>query len=187
MAQWFWYFLIYSLLGYCLEKLFARAVRSDRQVRKCFLFLPLCPVYGLAMLAVIALHDPQHSFLVQAMWGGALCTAAEYLVHLFYDKFFQTKFWDYSALRFHINGRVCPQFSLAWGLLSAGAVRFIHPVIAASAAAIPPEITLGVWVFLAADCVFTASLLRRYHNTELLSLAVFTDQQRSSSQSSTSR
>ncbi len=187
MAQWFWYFLIYSLLGYFLEKLFARAVRSDRQVRKCFLLLPLCPVYGLAMTAVTALIDPLHPFLWQAVLGGLLCTGAEYFVHLFYDAVFKVKFWDYSALRFHVNGRICPHFSLVWGLLSAAALRLIHPAVAAIAAAIPPEITFGVWLLLAADCVFTASLLRQYHDTELLSLAALADQQWPSSQSSTSR
>ena len=49
MSRWFLYFLTYSFLGYCLEKLFARAVRSPERVRKCLLLLPLCPVYGLAM------------------------------------------------------------------------------------------------------------------------------------------
>ena len=44
---WFWLFLLYSFAGYGLEKLFAAATASPQQVRKCFLLLPLCPVYGL--------------------------------------------------------------------------------------------------------------------------------------------
>ena len=60
MSRWYVYFLFYSFAGYVLEKLFARAIHSDRQVRKCFLLLPLCPVYGLAMTAVLAL----------ALWKG---------------------------------------------------------------------------------------------------------------------
>ena len=49
MSQWFLYFVFYSLGGYGLEKAFARATRAPKQVRKCFLLLPLCPVYGLAL------------------------------------------------------------------------------------------------------------------------------------------
>ena len=71
MYRWFLYFLIYSFLGYCLEKLFAYAVHSDRQVRKCFLLLPLCPVYGLAMTVVVALSPATDSFLLLAAVGGA--------------------------------------------------------------------------------------------------------------------
>ena len=37
---WFWLFWFYSFLGYLLERMFAKVVRSERQVRKCFLLLP---------------------------------------------------------------------------------------------------------------------------------------------------
>lgn len=177
MARWFWFFLIYSFLGYCLEKLFAYAVHSSRQVRKCFLFLPLCPVYGLAMTAVLSLSVPAFPFWVQAVIGGVLCTGVEYLVHLYYDKLFQTHFWDYSDLSFHLAGRICPHFALVWGILSALAVRYLQPGIAAAAEAIPPALTLGVWIVLAADCLCTAILLHRYHDTELLSIGALLSQQ----------
>ena len=42
----FWYFIAYSFIGYCLEKIYAAAIHAPRQTRKCFLLLPLCPVYG---------------------------------------------------------------------------------------------------------------------------------------------
>ena len=49
-----WYFWIYSFFGFLLEKAFAAATHSPHRVRRCFLLLPLCPVYGLGMLAVLA-------------------------------------------------------------------------------------------------------------------------------------
>ena len=55
MALTLWLFWTYSFLGYLLEKAFAWLTRSPQQVRKCFLLLPLCPVYGLGVLAVLAL------------------------------------------------------------------------------------------------------------------------------------
>lgn len=63
MSRWFVYFLFYSLGGYGLEKLHARLTHSPRQVRKCFLLLPLCPVYGLAMTALAALAPEGLGFL----------------------------------------------------------------------------------------------------------------------------
>lgn len=177
MAHWFWFFLIYSFLGYCLEKLFAYATHSVRQVRKCFLLLPLCPVYGLGMAAVLALSDPVFPFWVQAVVGGVLCTLVEYLVHLYYDKVFATRFWDYSDLSFHLAGRICPHFSLIWGILSALAVRYLQPTIAAAVTVIPGALTLGVWMVFAADCLCTAVLLYRYHDTEKLSISALLSQQ----------
>ena len=55
MTVLLWYFWIYSFLGYLLEKLFAKVTRARQQGRKGFLLLPLCPVYGLGMLSVLAL------------------------------------------------------------------------------------------------------------------------------------
>ena len=54
---WFWLFVFYSFGGYLLEKAFAAATASPQQVRKCFLLLPLCPVYGFGVLAVLSLPE----------------------------------------------------------------------------------------------------------------------------------
>ena len=177
MSYWFSCFLMYSFLGYLLEKLFARAVHSDRQVRKCFLFLPLCPVYGIAMVTVLFLTPTTLPFGVRVVTGAALCTGAEYLVHLFYDKIFDTRFWDYSDLPFHIGGRICPHFAIIWGILSAAAMDVINPLLASVAVAVPPVVTFSFWMLFALDCVFTSALLLRRHDAESLSLSALLTQQ----------
>ena len=186
MSRWFLYFLFYSLAGYGIEKIFARATHASQQVRKCFLFLPLCPVYGLAMTALIAVVPRRIGFGGLVLLGAAVCTAVEYAVHLFYERVFRVRFWDYRPLRGHICGRICPQFSAAWGLLSAAAVRQVQPAVSAAASRTPAWIVFLLWIALAADCVFTAALLLRRHDTELLTVPAVFAQMRASSQSSTS-
>ena len=44
-------------------------------------------------------------------------TTAEYAVHLFCDAVLGVRFWDYSATKTDVNGRICLPFSLAWGVL----------------------------------------------------------------------
>ena len=177
MAFWFSSFLIYSFLGYCLEKLFAYTTHSDRQVRKCFLLLPLCPVYGAAMVTVLLLPYAEFPFSVRVVIGAVVCTGVEYLVHLFYDKVFHTQFWDYSDLSFHIGGRICPHFAIIWGILSTIAVDYIHPTVSTIASAVPNPIVFCAWMVLSLDCVLTSALLRRYNDTELLSLSALRSQQ----------
>lgn len=186
MSRWFLYFLFYSLAGYALEKVFARAVHAEKQVRKCYLFLPLCPVYGLAMIALLAVSPPDLGFGGLILLGAAVCTAVEYGVHLFYDRVFHVRFWDYHGLRGHIRGRVCPHFSVAWGVLSAIAVRWVQPAVGAAVAGIPSWVVFLLWIVLAADCVFTAALLLRCRDTELLAIPAMAAQMRAESQSSTS-
>ena len=78
--------------------MFAAATGSRHQVRKCFLLLPLCPVYGLAMLAVLRLPaDLRRGFFRLALYGGLTATAVEYAVHFLYDKLLGVMFWDYGS------------------------------------------------------------------------------------------
>ena len=186
MAPWFLYFLFYSFAGYLLEKLYARLIHSPNQVRKCFLLLPLCPVYGLAMAAVLAAVPAETGLLLRVLLNGLICTAVEYLVHLIYEKALGVRFWDYSGLRGHIRGRVCPQFSLIWGILSTLAIQWIQPFAARLAARTPPAAAYALWLLLAADGVLTVFLLRNSRDPEYLALSTAFAQIWDSSQSSTS-
>ncbi|MDE7219012.1 MAG: putative ABC transporter permease [Oscillospiraceae bacterium] len=186
MSQWFVYFLIYSFAGYGLEKLHARLSHSPRQVRKCFLLLPLCPVYGLAMTALLALAPERIRLIPLLLLGGAVCTGIEYLVHLFYDKVLGVWFWDYRPMRGHIQGRICPLFSVIWGGLSAAAVRWVQPSVQMLAERMPAWAVFALWMIFAADCVLSWALLRQNRDTELLTVHAVLAQMRASSQSSTS-
>jgi len=146
-----WYFWIYSFLGYLLEKGFAKVTHAKQQGRKCFLLLPLCPVYGLGMLAVLAF--PQHGVVAQVIWGAIAATAVEYVVHLVYDTLFHVRFWDYSNVPGNLRGRVCLPFSIIWGGLTALSVRWLQPEVELLAERVLPEIT---WLYLQ---VFTIDAL----------------------------
>ena len=172
---WFWLFLFYSFFGYLLERMYAKVIRAERQVRKCFLLLPLCPVYGLAMVVFLSMTDtPAYGFWALVLRGAVLTTLVEYAVHVFYEAVFGVRFWDYGDLPGSVWGRVCLPFSAAWGLLSAFSARFLQPVLAPLAAGMPPLLTYAALLLLTADAVCSAALLRRYQDTELLSLRALT-------------
>lgn len=167
---WLWLFCLYSFLGYLLEKGFALLTRSRHQVRKCFLLLPLCPVYGLGMLAVLHLPpDMSDGFLSLALYGGLTATAVEYAVHFLYERLLGVMFWDYSNTHMDLNRRICMPFALLWGLLTALAVRYVQPTLSALAGAMPPEAGYALLLLLIADSFFTVRVLRRLHDVELLS------------------
>ena len=147
---WFWLVIFYSFGGYLLEKGYAAAVRSPHRVRKCFLLLPLCPVYGLAMLA--AGHLPPS------------CT-----VHFLYEKLLGVLFWDYSDTKLDLNRRICFPFAVVWGLLSAAVLRWVQPVLWPLAASVPAGAGSAMLLLLIADGFFTARILRRSGDIDLLS------------------
>ena len=111
-----WYWFAYSFLGYCLEKLFAAATRSSHRLRRCFVFLPLCPVYGFAMVTILLLGaEKLPGAWEQILLGTLAATAMEYAVHWGYERLFQVQFWDYSSTKCDVNGRICLPFSICWG------------------------------------------------------------------------
>ena len=93
-----WYFVLYSILGFLLEVGYARCT-GGRRDRKRTLLLPLCPVYGLGALAVLALPE---AILVRPLllmaFGGVAATGVEYLTALFYETVLGVSFWDYREL-----------------------------------------------------------------------------------------
>lgn len=165
----FWYFLGYGFLGYLLEKLFACVSHSVHRVRKGFLLAPVCPVYGLAMCALLTLGAERVTHFGELFLLAAItATAVEYAVHWGYETVFGVRFWDYSATKLDLNARICLPFSLAWGLLGALAVRFVQPVMAALAVQIPLAVTNTVLLCFAVDALWSAGVLLRLRDIELL-------------------
>ena len=171
MSLLLWTFWTYSFFGYLLERGYAAATRAAQPPGKGFLLLPLCPVYGLGALAVLALPPAlTDGFWSLALWGGLTATAVEYAVHLLYDRLLGVRFWDYSQVRGNLRGRVCLPFSLAWGLLAAAGLPVVQAALGPVLAAIPPAVTYAVLLVFTADAVVSLRLLRRAGDTEILSL-----------------
>jgi len=166
-----WYFWIYSFLGWLIELAFAAVSRSEDRRRRCLLFLPLCPVYGLGMLAALAL--PPMGRAAWMLWGGLAATAVEYAYHWAGERFLRVRFWDYSRVPGNLRGRVCLPFSLAWGLLVWTAVRFVHPGVEALAAAVSPAATYAALLAFTADLVCSLYFLRATGDLRALRAALF--------------
>lgn len=162
MSVLLWQFWVYSFLGYLLEKLFAAMTRAENQVRRCFLLLPLCPVYGLGVSAVLALPpELRDGFWSLAFLGGLTATAVEYAVHLLYEKLLGVRFWDYSAAWGNLRGRVCLPFSVVWGLLLAVGVPPLQRILLPALEVIPPMITYAMLLLFTADALLSARYLRQ--------------------------
>lgn len=168
MAAWFWYFVLYSFLGFLVEVVFARITHNPKRDRKCLYFLPLCPVYGLGVLLMLALPAARSNSWMLFLWAALSATGAEYLMDLFYDRVLGVSFWDYSHLPLNLHGRVCLLFSFFWGILGLIAVRLVHPLVVELVSHIPQAVTLPAALFLALDTGFSVFVLRRDGTTDAL-------------------
>ncbi len=162
----FWIFLFYSVLGFLIEVGYARFTGEAKRDRKCRLLLPVCPVYGLGALGIQLLPEAlRQNPLLLFPAAVLVCTGAELLAGLFYERVFLVCFWDYSHLPLHLGRHVCLRFALCWGALTLALYYLLHPAVAGLAAAIPTWAALPAVALLGMDTILTARLLRRTRDT----------------------
>lgn len=168
MNTWIWYLLVYSFLGYLLEVAYAKIVHGRGSGRKCLLLLPLCPVYGVGAVAIVALSgpNPQPLWLMGVGFGAA--TVVELLFGLYYKYVLGVAFWNYSQIRWNVGGLVCLPFSLAWSGLALALVYTVHPIVKICVSALPTAFTVPAWIVLGADCLISSIALKREKNTAVL-------------------
>lgn len=123
------YFIIYSFLGWILETVF-RSICEKKLINTGFLYGPFCPIYGLgAIIMYLLLNDHKGQYISIFCIAIVVLTIWEYIVGVFLEKTFKTKYWDYSDHKLNFQGRVCLINSIFWGLLGIAFINFIHPFI----------------------------------------------------------
>ena len=155
------YFAIYSFLGWCVESIY-KSILDKKLVNSGFLYGPFCPIYafGAIIMALILTKLPNNVFII-FISSTILLTVWEYIVGVFLEKIFKTKYWDYSHLKFNINGRVCLKNSIYWGLLGVAFTFVIHPFIKQYVDMIPEKtlmyVNIVVYTVLLTDVVISVT------------------------------
>ena len=81
------------------------------------LYGPWCPLYGLGGLLIISIvsHVPENMFIIYLV-SVLVASFTEYLVSVILEMIFDMKWWDYSFKKFNLNGRICLENSLLFGV-----------------------------------------------------------------------
>ena len=123
------YFIIYSILGWILESVF-RSICERKLINTGFLKGPFCPIYGVgALIMILLLSRFENNIILLFVISFFTLTFWEYVVGIFLEKAFNTKYWDYSDHKFNIQGRICLNNSIYWGILGVLFIKYIHPFI----------------------------------------------------------
>ena len=134
----FLYFIVYSVLGWCMETVYC-SVLEHRFVPRGFLYGPLCPIYGVGVLMMICWFQPlMGNPVLFYITATVVMSVWEYFVGWFLETTTHIKYWDYSMYKFNIKGRICLWVCLMWGVLSFVVLYFIHPAVAGQLDRISP-------------------------------------------------
>ncbi len=125
---YFLWLIFYSFVGWTYETTLC-SVSGRKFVNRGFLNGPYCPVYGFgALLDILFLRRIDNVFLL--FLGGAVLTCSlEYFTSYIMEKLFSARWWDYSERKFNLNGRICLQGALVFGLLSVFLMKVLHPAV----------------------------------------------------------
>ena len=158
-------FIIYSIIGWIVETSINMFIKKKFTNRGFFLG-PYCPIYGVGTVLIIILlnkyeKDPIALFIMSMI----ICSLLEYITSFLMEIIFKNRWWDYSDKKFNINGRICLEFMIPFGIGSTIVYYYINPLII-KLISIPSEsfiIVLSTIIFIlfAVDVIISICIISK--------------------------
>ena len=112
----FLWLVIYSVAGWVYESTLC-SVQERKLVNRGFLNGPLCPVYGVGSVVVLlVIGNLQNNIPALFLAGLVLTCTVEYMTAWLLETLFDTKWWDYSHMKYNLHGRICLLGAIVFGL-----------------------------------------------------------------------
>lgn len=137
----FSYFIIYSFLGWICEIIWLSIQNKKILKNTGFLYGPWCPIYGIGALIILHfLGKYQNDLIALFVISMIVCTILEYVVGWLLEKLFNERWWDYSNMKYNIEGRVCLLNTVAFGVGALILVHYLNPFFVAVINALPNNV-----------------------------------------------
>lgn len=125
---YFLLFLIYSFIGWLIEVI-GKLIEKHKFINRGFLIGPICPIYGHGcILMILTLSRYKDNPLTLFICAIFICSLLEYFTSYFMEKIFKARWWDYSTKRFNLNGRICAETMIPFGILGTLVICVINPI-----------------------------------------------------------
>ena len=164
----FLFFLCYSVLGWAMEVILT-LIEDHKYVDRGFLIGPYCPIYGWGILAITyLLKDYTDNFLVLFILASVICMVLEYTTSFVMEKLFKARWWDYSERKFNINGRICLETTIPFGIGAAVSLHIISPFINKYMNMIPHNVLIVIgcilFILFVIDTIVSTSIISKIKN-----------------------
>ena len=167
LSFYFMLFMIYSFIGWILEIIYTY-FKEKKIINRGFLIGPYCPIYGTGCILIILLlkrylSDPIVLFVMAIV----ICSLLEYITSYVMEKIFKARWWDYSDNKFNINGRICLETLIPFGILGCIIMYVINPIISNLLLIIPPKVLVVLSVFIVIlfilDNIISYTIITKLH------------------------
>lgn len=167
LFMYFVLFMFYSFFGWCVEVVFT-LYKDKTLVNRGFLMGPYCPIYGYGCVLIILLlkrylNDPFALFVMSVV----ICSILEYVTSYLMEKLFKARWWDYSDRKFNINGRICLETLIPFGIMGCIIMYLINPFIVNLMLKIPgiiiKIISIVIFILFLIDNIVSFSIISKIH------------------------
>lgn len=122
-------FFTYSLVGWLWEVIFYLA-STGQFVNRGTMHGPWLPIYGCGGLLIIVLLKPFREKPWMLFFGTVIvCGGVEYFTSWILEKMFNQRWWDYTGYFMNLNGRICLEGLLVFGMAGFAFTYVISPML----------------------------------------------------------
>lgn len=168
LAIWFLIFIVYSIVGWLLE-ITVGLLQKHRFVNRGFLIGPICPIYGTGALLITFCLSPLHNPIVIFIASILICATLEYSTSVIMEKLFHVRWWDYSDRPFNLNGRICLEALIVFGIGGTLVTLIFSPALYHILSSLPDvalyALALIFVVALLADALLSLYLIKGFRVT----------------------
>ena len=149
ICYWFFFFMIYSFIGYLTEITCCSINNKKLIVNRGFCLGPYLPIYGSSSVIMnIFLAKYSKDIITLFVMSAFVCTLMEYMTSLILEKIFHARWWDYTEKKFNLSGRVCLENSCLFGLGGVFIVSILHPFLNGLVSMIPHNVLIILSIIL---------------------------------------
>lgn len=161
-------FLIYSFGGWLIETVLG-IFENKKFVNRGFLLGPYCPIYGTGVILITLLLSRYSSdYIVLFFLSAILCGTLEYFTSYIMEKLFNARWWDYSNMKYNINGRICLETLVLFGFAGIFIISFLNPFFASIVLNLPTILlhifSATILICILIDCIISFNVMNSIKN-----------------------
>lgn len=125
--EFLWLFFVCSFLGWILETVTAAAKRK-KFVNRGLVNTPFCVLYGFSTVFITIFCNELNGVWLY-LGSFIIATVFEWVAGHLIERFYHERWWDYSNMKFNIDGYIALPMSAIWGALAFVMVKWGNSLI----------------------------------------------------------
>lgn len=147
-----------------------KLIEKHKFINRGYLIGPICPIYGSGCLLIyFLLNRYSNNIFILFIASIFVCSVLEYLTSYFMEKIFKTRWWDYTRRKFNLNGRICAETMIPFGILGCFMIKVLNPIVFNFIETFQTNtiIIIGIIIFIIfiTDSIVSTCIIFNFRNT----------------------